>query len=89
MFNLPEVGESVKVAVSGTVKSIIQYKDGEKTRFAVLVTTSDGDEYEFIVPGLGVRISEPGVSISKVPSTKYVTYNTPYGSGNFTWPTYT
>jgi len=56
------------------VKSIIQYKDGEKTRFAVLVTTSDGDEYEFIVPGLGVRISEPGFSTS-------VTYNPYIGFG--------
>ena len=83
MFNLPEVGEDVKVTVKGTVKSVIQYNDGEKIRFAVLVATGDGDEYEFIVPGDNVDVAKPGFNTS-------ITYN-PYvgwkwgSGGNIGW----
>jgi hypothetical protein len=82
MFNLPEVGDTVTVTITGQVKEVVPVKDEEgNLDFQIYVESPDGETYFVSVPSSGVHISIP-------PKTNYYTYNVPCNTGgtaNFFW----
>lgn len=71
MFNLPEVGETVNVTVTGQVERVVPTKDEDGDyEFQVYVKAPDGDTYVINVPRLGVSISKPS-------KANYITYTIP------------